>query len=378
MNKFVVATIADIHFNALPAENMYSQLDGIFLAYLKKHKVDMIVLAGDFYDSIISFNSRSAHLSTEFFKKMIEISIESGVKYIRVIKGTMSHDNNQLVNLKVFESNSKIDVKIINTVTKENIEGLDTLFIPEEYMKNISEFYKEYLNDTDTYDMIFGHGMFKETSFVASKQESAVTLSGAPVFDSKKFCDICRGFINFGHIHTSCSIRGKITYVGSFSRWVFGEEEKKGFLVTSIDKETKEFSNEFIENTLADRFDTITMVDVDKYIDDPKKLIDQFTAINKGRLRIIIIVEGNKDCSYLLSFLREYYAKNKDYKLLITDKTLAKQEVEAEERMDELMAKYGFVFENIPNQEKISRFIKVRDNIDKVSPEDVARELNML
>lgn len=377
MNKMNIVTIADIHFNAIPADKMYEQLDGIFLSYIKKHKIDMIVFAGDFYDSIISFNSQFAHLSTEFFKKTVEISVDNGIKYIRVLKGTRSHDNNQIVNLKVFEDNTKVSIRIIESVTRETIEGMEILYIPEEYMKDVNEFYKDYLNGSNKYDMIFGHGMFKETSFAASKQESAITLSGAPVFDSKKMCDICNGFINFGHIHTSCGIRKKITYVGSFSRWVFGEEEKKGFLVTSIDKDTKKFSNEFIENVLADRYDTITLIDIDKYVKEPKELITHIDSLNKGKLRVIIIVDNNSNCSYLLSFLRENYAKNKNIKLQITDKTLAKKEMESEEQMDDLMKKYGFVFSKIPKQEIISKFIKIRDKSNKVSADDVNKELSL-
>lgn len=378
MSLFKVATLADVHFNALPAEKMYEQLTGVFLEYIKNHEIDMIVLAGDYYDSIISFNSRAAYLSTEFIRKLVEVSSASGVKYIRIIKGTMSHDNNQLNNLKVFETNENVDFKIITTVTEEVIEGLKTLYIPEEYMKNVSEFYKDYFNDTKRYDMIFGHGMFKETSFVASKQESAVTLSGAPVFDSKAMCSICDGFINFGHIHTSCGIRNKITYVGSFSRWVFGEEEKKGFLVTIIDKETKEFNNEFIENTEADRYDTVTVVDAEKYNTCPEKLVELFKTLNKGKLRMTIIADGSKDCSYVLSFVRTYFATLKDYKLNIVDKSIVKREVEAEQQITNLMEKYSFVFDKkLPRQAKISKFIKVRDGVE-VSPEYIKEELNIL
>ena len=372
---FKVATIADIHFNALPAEEMYKQLEKSFLKYLENHSVDMVVIAGDLYDSIISFNSRAAHLSTEFIKRLIEVSARNDIRYIRIIKGTMSHDNNQLTNLKIFESNESVDFKIHETVASECIDGNEVLFIPEEYMKDVSEFYKEFTDKK--YDMIFGHGMFKETSFRASKQESAVTLSGAPVFDSKVMCDMSRGPILFGHIHTSCSIRNKITYVGSFSRWVFGEEEKKGFVVTVYNKDDETFVNEFIENDLAEAYDTITVVDIDKYVSDPKPLIEKFEALRKGKLRIIVVIEGDKDYSYIVNFLKEYYGKSKEYKLKITDKTMVKKETEAEDRLNNLMGKYGFVFDDkIAHAEKISRFIKVRDGKD-ISVEKIKEKLNL-
>ena len=44
---FKVAALADVHFNALPAEEMYTQLKETFLKYIDKHSLDMIVICGD-------------------------------------------------------------------------------------------------------------------------------------------------------------------------------------------------------------------------------------------------------------------------------------------------------------------------------------------
>lgn len=373
---FKVAALADVHFNALPAEEMYTQLKETFLKYIDRHSLDMIVICGDLYDSIVTMNSKASYLSMEFMKMMMETSIKRGIKYVRVVKGTLSHDNNQLINLRVFEGFPGIDFKIIQTVTSETIEDMNILYIPEEYMKDIDEYYKDYTDKK--YDMIFGHGMFKETAFTATKQESAVTLSGAPVFDSKKMCEMCYGPIVFGHIHTSVSIRKKIIYVGSFSRWVFGEEEKKGFLVFAYGKESHDFSTEFIENKLAEQYDTVTLVDCDKYNARPDVLVERFASLNKGKLRIKIIVSGEKDCSYVLNYLREYYAKSKTFKLVITDKRMVVREMESEDKMNEVMDKYKFVFDkHLPHAEKISKFIKIRYNKD-IAPERIKEELDLL
>lgn len=369
---FSIATIADIHWNAVNPDKLNKELTDVFLKYIRTHKIDMIVIAGDYYDSIVSLNSKASKLSMQFMANLIELSSLVGVKYIRIIKGTSSHDNNQLSNLKVFEMNEKVNFKIYETVTKEDIEGYHILFLPEEYMKNVDEYYEDFFHET--YDIIFGHGMFKETSFVATKQESAITLSKAPVFDSKAFCEMCNGPILFGHIHTSCNIKKKITYVGSFSRWVYGEEEPKGFYVTII--EGKEWKNEFIENTEAERYDTVTIINLEEY-KEPEDFIREMESFRKDNLRISLVLEGGKDYSYILSALREYYAKNPHYKLKTTDKTVAIKEAKQEERMTELLEKYGFIFDtNIPRSEKISKFIKVRDNQD-ISTVDVAEILSL-
>lgn len=371
---FVVATLADLHWNAVSPEKMYHQLADVFIEYIRKHKVDMIVIAGDYYDSIISLNSKSAKLSMLFMTSLVNISKLTGVKFIRCIKGTSSHDNTQLENLKVFENDVDIDFKIYETVTKEDINGYHILFLPEEYMKNVSEFYEDFTNEK--YDFIFGHGMFKETSFVASKQDSAITLSKAPVFDSGKMIELCKGPILFGHIHSSCVIKKKITYVGSFSRWVYGEEEPKGFYLTLMNDDGT-WKNEFVENTEAERYDTVVVTNLNRYSSTPEKFFQDMELLRKDYLRISFVLDSNEDNSYMLNLIREYYAKNPNYKLKITDKTVALREAKQEERMEELMEKYGFIFDsNISRSEKISKFIKVRDKQD-VSVDEVNNILSL-
>ena len=298
-NSFTVATIADLHLNAFKVNDIYNEIQNCLFKYLNENKVDMIVFAGDFYDSIISHNSRPAQLSMLIIKTILSIAKNKGIRYIRIIKGTDSHDNNQLSNFKIFEDVTEVDLKVIETCTKEEIEGVKILYIPEEYMTDPKEYYKDFFNET--YDMIFGHGMFRETSFQAQKQTGAVTLSKAPVFNSTELLSICDGPIIFGHIHIKCTIKERIFYVGSFSRHVFGEEEEKGFLVTLFNKETKEFINQFIENELSPRYDTFKVLDISSYYNNPETLIKYIEGFKKDKVRIQIIVENNdRECSYTI------------------------------------------------------------------------------
>ena len=53
---FSVAVIADIHFGAIPPKQLYAELKSEFLDFVEKRYIDMIVIAGDFYNSVISLN----------------------------------------------------------------------------------------------------------------------------------------------------------------------------------------------------------------------------------------------------------------------------------------------------------------------------------
>ena len=127
------------------------------------------------------------------------------------------------------------------------------LYIPEEYMEDSTEYYKEYFNKK--YQLVFGHGMFEETNF--SSKNKYQTMKKYPIFNSKEMEEICEGPIVFGHIHTAQRIRNRIQYTGRLVRSRFGEEEAKGFYIVDFDSETKETEFEFIENEITLRYDTI-------------------------------------------------------------------------------------------------------------------------
>ena len=49
-----------------------------------------------------------------------------------------------------------------------------------------------------------------------------------PVFSTAELRRICKGQVYFGHYHINTDL-DDIYYVGSFTRWQFGEEGRKGF-----------------------------------------------------------------------------------------------------------------------------------------------------
>ena len=343
-----IACIADIHFGALDSNKLYHELDKIFLDYLRNNQLDMIVICGDLYHSRISFNSNTARLSIYFIYNLISIAENTGIKYIRIISGTLSHDNNQLENLKVFE-NSNIDFKIINSVYSETIENEKILYLPEEYVT--PDYYNNYFNKK--YDYIFGHGLVTETAFESTKQNSEITMKRSIVFDSELLCKICNKYIIFGHIHKSQNIKNKIYYTGSFSRWVYGEEDPKGFLI--ID----DINISFIENTLAEKYDTLIIMNLSDY-ESAEELINYCKSFCVNHLRIKIF----NDNSPMINILSSYYSTRKEYSLIITTKE-HELSLKKMDKNNELMEKYDFIFSNsIPKISKISRFIFVRDKED--------------
>lgn len=368
---FVVVPIADIHFGAVKANILYEELKESFLNFIKDKYIDMIVICGDFYNSIVNLNTKTSLLSLVFMKELISICKDNGIKYIRIIQGTYSHDNDQLNNFIIFEKDMDINFRVILTVTEERLEeGLNILYVPEEYISDPKEYYSQYFNKVGYYDIIFGHGMFREVSFTSNDSESST--SRAPIFDSTLFSNICKGPIIFGHIHNHTIIKKKIFYVGSFSRWAYGEEDPKGFMVFLYNTKYRFFNYSFVKNNLARRYDTIDIVHIPN--NTPiKSFIKYLNSFRKDYLRIKLIINNtmNTDDAMNLAILREYYTNRSGYKLEVINNVFIEKQKENEEKISKMINEYNFVFDkNLPIEDKLQRFINKRYNreipIDKI------------
>jgi len=167
-----------------------------------------------------------------------------------------------------------------------------------------------------------------------------------------------------GHIHEKNFYKDKVYYSGSFSRWIFGEEKKKGFIRFSFDKNTKEYKVKFIENKLAPLYTTINIDDImlsDIDIEDKIKKINKIKKkYNHVRLQFNKTdIKSESD----ISLLKEYFLSNSDVKLKIEDVT--KKIDKDDERNKELEEKYSFIFNKEYELPKIlKKYIKIKNGIN--------------
>lgn len=367
---YIGAVISDIHAGAIKAELLSEELDKSFLKYLKSLKIlDFVVITGDLFDNKLSLNSEHTKHIFIFLKKLIEICISKNAK-LRIIKGTEFHDNRQLEIFK-FLYNTNVDMKIFDTVGEEELfPNFNVLYIPEEYMQDKDEYYKEYFSKE--YDMIFGHGLVNEVAFVAKMQESEVTMNKAPIFKSEQLLDVCKGPIFFGHIHKSQCIKERIYYVGSFTRWIYGEEEPKGFMMVAYTPDTSKYEVEFIENKNAPVYNTM-VIDYNSsfYRNDENQQIEYILTMVKNlhvdRIRIIFnIPEDYPNPILLTNLINDIFSKYHNIKTVINNNSREKQKKkEMEDKIKNLMTTYDFIFDkSISTEDKISRFIKLKYNKD--------------
>lgn len=366
--SYVGVIIADVHFGALSSEELYNQLSKHFLNHLKKMKVlDFVVIAGDLFDAKISLNSDHTKYAFLFLKSLINICISKNAK-LRIIKGTESHDNRQLDVLQ-FLMSSNCDIKIFNHVESEELfPDFNVLYIPEEYMEDKDRYYNEFFNKE--YDMIFGHGLMNEVAFVAKMQDSEVTMAKAPIFKSDELLNICKGPIFFGHIHKAQCIKERIYYTGSFSRWCFGEESEKGFMMVVYNPENNNYETEFIENKSAKIYNTMIVDYGSKFFSieanqQLEYILSLVQTLDVYRLRIIFnIPEDYENPIFVTNLINDTFSKYPDIKVIINNNSREKKKKkEVEDKIQLLMTKYDFIFDkSLSPEDKISKFILLKYN----------------
>jgi DNA repair exonuclease SbcCD nuclease subunit len=355
---YKLLVIGDIHFGYYPAKLLYEEfklvIDNI------TNDIDAIMIAGDYFDTKLTLSSKHSLYAIKAFCDIINKCEQTGTK-IRMIRGTASHDpENQLVNLANIAKSSKADFKLYNTVGEEELfPDFNVLYIPEEYMENKDEYYKEFFNKK--YQCIIGHGMFEETNFVVNK---SLNMKKYPVFNSEFMENLCEGPIIFGHIHKSQLIRNRIMYTGSFTRSRYGEEEDKGFIITTYETDTNEYEFKFIVNEKATKYDTIT---IDNKSDIFSMLLNEqihfikesIKKYKKDKLRIKIIIPDDYDnTKAFIDSVTTVFGNIENVDIVISDNSKEITKQKTKEIVDKLMMKYNFIFDkNISYEEKIQQYI---------------------
>lgn len=359
-----LVNISDIHIGKKDDMRLKEELE-IFFDYLKDtENIDMITISGDLFDRVLTANEYGTTLALEFIQRLIDLYVPE--IDIRIIKGTRSHDFNQLDILKVFKEKAGSHFKIIEKNEVEVFNGYKILYLPEEYPTDYDDFYKENLLGVDdkTYDFIIGHGMIDFIAFTGYEDDSENRVHGTPTHKADDLIRVTKGPIIFGHIHEKQEYKDKIYYTGSYSRYSFDTPSEKGFMVFDIDDDDpSKFKMTFIENTKAP---TYAVLDIDKLnlegVDDHVKYIKELS----DKYDFVKIKTGNK--------------ANLDIARALTEKdsSIKVQSVNKEKETIKVDPKYEYILKKeLPLNETIRKFMNEEydkdidlDFISKVISED--------
>lgn len=288
-NNVRVAVISDIHIGKGDINKLWKELHEVFIPKLDD-SIDLLVIAGDLLDKVIKLSDTESNYFFLLMDEIISLAKQNNFK-VRLLKGTKSHDGNQLNNLNLlYEDEDDYLYGLADEVCSEDICGMNVLYIPEEYVENVEDYYKDYFIENE-YDMVFFHGTFDFAGFAGKLTTKGSKL--APTFKSNELINISKGPIIGGHIHIKDNYKNKIFYTGSFTRTSFGEDEPKGFYIIDYNLDTNEYKMNFIENTLAPEFVTISLSRLEGTLEEKMNKIDALKEAY-GNIRIDVSSEDKK------------------------------------------------------------------------------------
>lgn len=297
--------LADMHIGAIKdTAYYYNAMTNIIDNELIFKRSDMVVILGDYFDRLFKVNEEYVSLAVNIMSYLVRACMKSDTK-IRIVYGTESHEMNQYKIFNHFLSSPNIGMKLFTTCTEETIDGKSILYVPEEYIANKLEFYKDTIYSGKQYDYIFGHGVITDgmPAIIGRTRESdnINTENKVPHFNAGELSKAGK-IVVFGHYHIAWD-NENVYYLGSLFRSAFGEEEPKRYGIIEDDKIS------FVMNDAAYDYITYEFNEEDKVYESSDNIMKTITEIKEknnaiftgekyGKIRMIFHLPENVDQSF--------------------------------------------------------------------------------
>jgi DNA repair exonuclease SbcCD nuclease subunit len=364
--KYKIVCIADIHWGALDADKQRKELS-IISEYLSEHKVDLVVICGDYFDHKLLLNSQASLQSIDFMSELRKMSKDKGFK-IRIFDGTRSHDYDQLEVFMPFDDGDTFRV-FRHTAQEETLPELKCLYAPDENMTT-EEWYQEYGNsimDKDN-DIMFFHGNFDNMLgglLVNDETEQPKNV----VFEYSVLSRIFSVMIG-GHWHDADNI-GNMYYTRSVNRWKFGEDRPKGFIVCDYDTDKRSYKITRVDNQYTDEYKTYlidtsiftTIEDYNSLSADVDRKIKEDPDIHV-KIKIVVTNDSNNN-KVFIDHIKNKYSMDRRVKISLENKFVKQKKKEKSKHLSDSKDKYSFLFNSSTKiEEKFIEFIKLTKGIE--------------
>lgn len=275
--RYLVFGDVHLHHQHTPTEFIINNIDSLFDNYSSKSRfvvLDLLILNGDLFHRLMYFNHEDTSVIFNWAKRLVVFCKFNKIE-LRILKGTPSHDYDQLERL--FGPYLCESIKYITAIEVEILPtGHSILYVPDETPPNASLalsivddiFSKKGISKVDIATM---HGAFDYQLPKNIPDGTKIKLH-----NPEEYLKRVNGFISINHIHTK-SVYKRIVAPGSTDRTAFGEEEPKGMVLFTYDPKGVNSSFEFIENVNAHTYKRVTLKTL-----DPVESIDIIDSELKG------------------------------------------------------------------------------------------------
>ncbi len=256
MSKLKLAVVSDIHLGSRRNETEFiiANLDRAFPDNAETADLDLIVLAGDVFDRLLSLSDDCVYAIDSWIVRLLRLCKKHDI-VLRVLYGTPSHDREQsqrFVHLNE-EAHIGADLQYVTDLSIEYIARFDinVLYVPDEWEEDPAETLaqvKELMasRNLTAVDYAFMHGNFGY---------QLPSMIKTPRHSEEEYLRLVDKLIFIGHIHTY-SRYDRIIAQGSFDRLSHGEEEAKGH-VRAVVRSRDDYELMFVENTGARKYISI-------------------------------------------------------------------------------------------------------------------------
>ena len=307
-NRFNIVEIADIHFGNGKVNPELISLHLEKYLYPELKDIDLFVINGDTFDTLLNMNSSAGWYVARFIDDVITLALENKF-YIRVVRGTFSHDRNQNQFFAVrgrdqLTLNGKPLICIYNSLAIENFGKHNFMFCPDNLpYKDLTQQIIELLDayHLKTIDGIFSHGYYNHLL------PDNLPHMPTDTIDWDRIKSRISGYCINGHVH-HMGVHDRVISSGSFERMDHGVTEKVGFWKLTFDKK---WIPSFVENKESVVFKTFYQEDRDTDESLKNKILDYIENLYKSgydQNSPIYIRLSGKD-NGILQLVKEKYPK---------------------------------------------------------------------
>lgn len=359
--------ISDIHFGVMDAQLEYKILREQFIDRIKDLPLDIISIDGDLFNKLDMSNTDSCLYASLLVADIVSICKNNRSRGIPttfiLLAGTKNHDAGQLRLFYHYLNDPDLDIRIVEQIQFEYVNGLKVLCIPELYGVDES-IYQQFFYGMGPYDMCFMHGTVQGAVYGDNAGESRL-------FKADDF-GLCMGPVIAGHVHPGGCFNQFMFYNGSPIRWSFGEEGPKGFQIVLYDMDTRKYYI-YLEQIASFRYDTISIDEL--LCTDPQKVIEYIDTL-KATENIDYIrlkCKSTPDNEPNLTIIQDYYRTNKSVKFKV-EKVMSSEEKTIAERNTDLYNKYSYIFDkSMSAYDILARYIMDNEDGIFITGEDIKK-----
>jgi hypothetical protein len=254
--EFRIAVASDLHLghHKHNKEEMVVRLKNAFPRNAETAKLDVIALAGDIYDRLLSLPHESVPIIDDWIIYMLRLCKALDIQ-LWVLRGTPSHDRDQGKRFEILNETLKIGCDLLYVDELKIIYipkfGINVLFVPDEWTDSADKTLEEVhqlmrIAGISKVDYAIMHGQFEHQlpPVVKAQKHSA-----------EAYLKIVDKLIWIGHVHLFSKF-DRIIAQGSFDRICHGEEGPKGH-VRAIVRASDDYELQFVETVDAKIFKSI-------------------------------------------------------------------------------------------------------------------------